>query len=219
MSTSKILSVAVGLLMWSASQANAADWDGFYAGLETGANLGTSHIFDENVVSGSQDYDASFGTSGVFAGVVAGWNQKNGNLVWGVEANGDFSTLSGDNAKWPFGTDSTASVDFSSALRLRGGVAMGKALVFVAGGVTLSDMKADFYDTGNRHDAFNGLTVGWTVGAGVDYAVANDWMIGTEFRYTNYGALKGETVTTDTGWYETNDLTDVSLRLSLKKKL
>lgn len=219
MGKSKIIVAALGVLMISASQSHATDWEGFYAGLETGVGLGTSHIYDASVSSGFQDYNTSFGASGLFAGVVAGWNKQNGKYVWGVEADGEFNGLSGDNPKWPWGTDSTANVDFSGSLRLRGGVTIGNALVYVAGGLTLADMKADFYDTGNRHDAFQGLTVGWTAGAGIDYAVANDWTIGTEFRYTDYGSLKGQTITTDSGWYETNNLKDVSLRLSLKKKL
>ena len=32
----------------------------------------------------------------------------------------------------------------------------------------------------------NDVRVGWTVGAGVDYAITNDWYTGLEYRYSQY---------------------------------
>ena len=40
---------------------------------------------------------------------------------------------------------------------------------------------------GQAHFTGNGQAVGWNIGAGVNYAVSNNIVVGAEYRYTQFG--------------------------------
>jgi outer membrane immunogenic protein len=104
--------------------------------------------------------------SGWIAGGFAGANfQTNTNLVLGVE--GDF----------------TVSNPWDATLRGRVGFALDKILVYGTGGLAVGRVKAVTTAPSNE----SATQLGWTVGAGVDAALAQNVIGRLEFRHTNLG--------------------------------
>ncbi len=194
----------------------AYDWNGWFGGFYAGYDFEHSHIFDNRVTTGQTDFDSSFNLSGLEAGLQASWNKQNGNFVWGFAGDIGYNGAS-NSTPWPFGTSSTVKTDFEGSLRMRAGMARDNVLLYATGGLALADVVGDYYDTGNRHDIIARLVPGVTVGVGTEFATASNWVVGAEVRYSYFAAAKGETTTTDSGWYESNQIQETTARLSFSK--
>jgi len=90
---------------------------------------------------------------------------------------------------------STAGLRWLGTLRGRAGVAFDRALIYVTGGLAYGDAKASSNATnfdGANTDLFagsvSGVRVGYTVGAGVEYAFTNNVSIKGEYLYYNLGS-------------------------------
>ncbi|AAL51583.1 31 kDa outer-membrane immunogenic protein precursor [Brucella melitensis bv. 1 str. 16M] len=152
--------------------------------------------------SGSLDVTASGFVGGVQAGY--NWQLANG-LVLGGEAdfqgstvksklvdNGDLSdigvagNLSGDES---FGLET--KVQWFGTVRARlGFTPTERLMVYGTGGLAYGKVKTSLsaYDDGESFSAGNSKTkAGWTLGAGVEYAVTNNWTLKSEYLYTDLG--------------------------------
>jgi outer membrane immunogenic protein len=192
----------------------AYDWTGFYFGVQAGYGFGKDHIHDEEVGTGISDYSDKFKIDGIIGGAHAGYNKQINSIVLGLEGDLEGSDVKGNNGSWPFGDRSKSNIDFQGSLRVRGGFAFDRSLLYVTGGLALGNINSDFYD-GANHDSFSSLKAGWTVGAGMEYAFTDSWSASLEYRYTEFGRLKGETVTTDSGWYEIDKLRENAIRVGV----
>jgi outer membrane immunogenic protein len=139
--------------------APSADWSGFYAGVQLGYG---------DVGSGGAGLDGD----GELGGVHAGYRWDLGTAVLGVEA--DYDTASID-----LGTGGD-TLDSVARLKLTGGYDLGRTLVYATGGVAQAEATvggASLSDTG------------WFLGAGVDFAVTDQWTLGGEIlghRFDDY---------------------------------
>nr|WP_247642942.1 outer membrane protein [Brucella sp. 63/311] len=152
--------------------------------------------------SGSLDVTASGFVGGVQAGY--NWQLANG-LVLGGEAdfqgstvksklvdNGDLSdigvagNLNGDES---FGLET--KVQWFGTVRARlGFTPTERLMVYGTGGLAYGKVKTSLsaYDDGESFSAGNSKTkAGWTLGAGVEYAVTNNWTLKSEYLYTDLG--------------------------------
>jgi len=121
------------------------------------------------------------GRIGVFAGY--NWEFSQGVLA-GIEA---------DMAREFNGMTATASevgTEWSKSIRLRVGKEQGNALVFVAAGWTQTDIYERDFNQERKAS-------GWTVGAGVDWAVSQHMFIRTEYRYNNFDPVELAGIETD----------------------
>lgn len=146
---------------------SAFSWTGFYVGIEGGADFLSTNI-------------AGFGTNNQTAGLIGGvigYNYEFPNrFVVGLE--GDAGGVLG--AKKTYGaTVFTTDASYFADIRGRLGYAIAdRALLYVAGGVAFGDTN------------FNGVAqgrVGYTIGAGLDYAFTNNLIGRVEYRYTDLG--------------------------------
>ncbi|THF53855.1 outer membrane protein [Allorhizobium terrae] len=148
-------------------------WAGGYAGVHGGYGWADGRVSGP---SGSSKQDFDGGRMGGFAG----WNFDMGNNVI-LGAEGD---LNYDWNKSSFGSQNFGT-ELSGSVRARAGYAMDKALLYVAGGWTGAGAKFKDSATGvNTGEMVNG----WTVGAGVDYAVTDKIFTRAEYRYNDYGS-------------------------------
>lgn len=144
-------------------------WAGGYAGVHTGYGFGEASR--ERFGSASVD-GARFGG---FAGY--NWQMSNGFVV-GLEADLNYD--------WNEGKANFARHKIETGLngsgRIRAGYAMDRALVFAAAGVAATEFKAfdPCFDD-------KGTAVGWTVGAGVDFALTDRMFTRVEYRYNDFG--------------------------------
>ena len=74
------------------------------------------------------------------------------------------------------------------SIRARAGVALDRALIYVTGGGAF----ASFTNTYSSFLGYNSIgksLAGWTPGAGLEFAVTNNWSIRAEYRYADYGSF------------------------------
>ena len=60
--------------------------------------------------------------------------------------------------------------------------------------------------------------LGWTLGAGVEYALSNNWTARAEYRYTDFGTKTDTLALTYPGFHAKNHYTDQAVRLGLSYK-
>jgi len=193
----------------------AFSWTGFYVGLNVGAAFGNSYtptfvaggLFPtaaSNLVPGT----SAGGTAFTFGGQ-AGYNWQVNQFVFGLETdinwrdgagnlNGTYATNPvGYGAAYPSYTLSGFSSDrWYGTLRGRIGFAADRALFYATGGLAYGE-RNDGTVTVNGAGAFpnvvfgsgsSGWRTGWALGAGIEYAVTNNWTIKGEYLHLDYGS-------------------------------
>jgi len=119
-------------------------------------------------------------TSGWLGGVFGGFNMQNGQLVYGAEADVNYSGVDGSNAS----QDARARLDGS--LRGRLGYAVNDdVLVYGTAGVAAERLRVTDTATAERD---TNMMIGYTVGAGTDVKLTEDVFARAEYRYTDYGS-------------------------------
>ena len=151
------------------------NWDGLFLGAFAGYGWGT--VTDED------GYFAAAGTEtdvkGWQVGVSAGANfTVSEAIVAGIVGDIAWTDLNGD-----VDADSSYSVDWTGSLRGRLGFDGGAFLPYVTAGVAFANTTvtdAALEDTQTH--------IGWTVGAGVEFAVADNVSLDLQYRYTDFGS-------------------------------
>ena len=157
----------------------AFTWAGFYLGLNGGYGFGRANW--KNSPLGTI---GTFATDGGLAGGTIGGNYQWNQFVIGLEGDVDWQNLRGSQSGAPcapLGTCATAS-NWLSTIRGRVGFAANRALLYGTGGVAFTNIKASFsalpYGGGNEP--------GWTAGAGVEFAMTDNWTAKLEYLYAGF---------------------------------
>jgi outer membrane immunogenic protein len=169
-------------------------WTGFYLGVYGGGVFGSSYATGPVGGFANNRYNKSPG-GGAFGGLV-GYNfQFNPNWVIGLEGEGGWQGVTATNtfvsATSGAAFTQTAETDYSARIRGRLGYAIAdRALLFVAGGVSFSDInpKLNTLSIVDGPYSISRNFVGWNIGGGVDYAFTPNWIGRVEYIYDNYGS-------------------------------
>jgi outer membrane immunogenic protein len=175
-------------------------WTGFYGGVNAGyawagARANSFSVpagtFAPNPAGGTVTYDTKGNRGGFTGGGQLGYNYQFGQFVVGVETDVQYVGLKRSNATplVPVGFPASytappigGGVDWFGTLRGRAGYAFDRALVYGTGGLAYgnaSDNRVFPFGKGND------TRLGWTAGAGVDYAVTNNVIVGLEGLYVD----------------------------------
>ncbi|MDR7223920.1 porin family protein [Aminobacter aminovorans] len=174
----------------SVQPAGGFNWTGGYVGVQAGHLWGTGRTTAETGWASEPDVDGWLG------GVYVGYNHQLANqVVIGVEADLTVSKADGfgDAYVWgvPFPPPAIGDVyelNWSGAGRVKVGYAMDRLLPYVAGGIAFADVNVHAVDDGYPISPIVGDTmVGWTLGAGVEYAFTDNLIGRMEYRYTDFG--------------------------------
>lgn len=173
----------------------------------TGNSVNTGFQIDRDVRTAT----VNFNDSGFTGGAQAGCNwQPHRNWVYGIEADINGSTLRGtrgvDFAQIPlpsnpaatlsgFSTSMTEKLSWFGTARARLGYASDRVLVYATGGLAYGQVQSSFLGTittgntaGTSYAGSSSPTrIGWTVGGGVEAAVAGNWSIKAEYLYVDLG--------------------------------
>ena len=150
------------------------NWTGFYIGINGGGGFGHSQW----------DSTGSFNTSGGLVGGTVGYNYQFGQGVVGIEGDIDWADLNGTtNFACPLGCKT--SDHWLSTVRGRLGYAADRFMPFVTGGAAFGDIRASTPGFAGA----NTTNAGWTVGAGLEFAIAGNWTAKAEYLYVNLGKL------------------------------
>jgi outer membrane immunogenic protein len=190
-------------------------WTGFYIGGNVGGEWGTSHANTSTVFDPVAGYFAassvpaiaavgqqSINRSSVTGGFTAGYNWQASNIVFGLEADINYFGFKGTatgGAVYPccapaaFTVTSSISSDWLATIRGRIGIlATPNWLLYATGGAAIAEVRANYAFT----DTFAAATesassrstrVGWTVGAGGEYALGDGWSFKAEYLYVDLG--------------------------------
>lgn len=193
-----------------------ATWTGFYAGGHIGfgwGDVGTDRadIFVPTALGFGTpgalvfSFNRSLMPEGAFGGGQFGYNYQAGSVVFGFEA--DVSWTSQTDAfdfsgrrfllseDYVYQETLRAKLEYMGTVRGRFGYAFGQFLPFITGGFAWGHVTADFNSRFTQlfgptqtiaFSQSNTLT-GWTVGGGVEYALARQWSAKAEYLYVDLG--------------------------------
>jgi outer membrane immunogenic protein len=148
-------------------------WTGFYVGVNGGGGLGRSNW----------DSAGGFNVSGGVVGGTVGYNYEYSHVVIGAEGDIDWSGIKGSTTTLGCPTGCTIANSWLSTVRGRAGYAFDRFLPYVTGGAAFGNVSAAAPGL-----AGNSTTnLGWTVGAGLEFAIAGNWTAKAEYLYVNLG--------------------------------
>lgn len=246
----KVFATAAFAAMAASSVASAADmaprytkappaivevwnWTGFYIGGNAGYSWGRSNtdLSYFNTATGlpiappvGSVTSAGFDMNGAIAGGQAGYNWQNGNWVFGLEADIQWSDEKGRAAYSCLGTlaggaclpgltflpagatGTTVAYDqklewFGTVRGRIGVLATPRALLYATGGLAYGSIKtsaalAGFTPAGLAVAAVGSNSdtrIGWTVGAGIEGKITQNWSAKLEYLYMDLGSFSGGT--------------------------
>jgi outer membrane immunogenic protein len=153
--------------------APAFNWTGFYLGVHAGAAIVDGDLND--------DFGSfSDTTTGFIGGVQAGYNWQFDSLVIGAQT--DFAYTSAKFSDDSF--DAEAKLEWLGTTTARVGYAVDNFLLYGKGGVAYGQSKIDDYLVGANDSKWH---VGWTLGAGAEYAFTQNITGLVEYNYVDLG--------------------------------
>jgi outer membrane immunogenic protein len=205
----KILLTGVSLIALGIASASAADiqrraimpakapvyvtptynWTGPYIGISGGGGWGHSD-FSAPLSSGN------FNTSGGLVGGTLGYNYQVGQAVLGLEGDVSWSNIRGSSTCGGLSCDTRNN--WLSTARVRVGYAADRFMPYVTGGAAFGDIHTNVASLGSA----SATKAGWTVGGGIEAAIAGPWTAKLEYLYVDLGR-GGSIVGSDAG-FKTN---------------
>lgn len=189
---------------------NSADWTGIYVGVHGGFGGDTfeypmTYDDGDNLGGFTIDASADITSSGFFGGGQAGYNWQLGpNFLVGVEGDISWSDIKGElglrasidpdvaNLRATAGSE----VEWFGTGRARVGfLPTASTLVYATGGVAFGEVKSSYdidlsaggFPIFALSDSTSETQVGWTAGAGVEFAITDHLRFKTEYLYVDLG--------------------------------
>jgi outer membrane immunogenic protein len=207
-----------------APEAPPYQWSGCYVGVNlgggtSGTNFGSTvdpgtHLLgaDSALVGGSGGGGAN--GDGLLAGGQAGCNLQFGIWVLGLEGDFDYfhsnpnfanntNTLS--DGVTPFTISQSLTTDYLATVRPRIGIAADRNLAYITGGVAFTRVNYTENYTDGAAPPGTGIAtasrslVGWTAGAGWEYAFSEHWTVRAEYLLASFPTTNALGAITDAG--------------------
>jgi outer membrane immunogenic protein len=159
-------------------------WNGLYIGAHVGGAWGTI----ESEFAAFPFPIASATINGFLGGGQIGYNFQSGIVVFGIEADASWSNLKG-TTPCLFVLSCKREVDFLGTVTGRLGFTADRALIYVKGGGAWAHVEHNAtIPIGPGFTLSDDKTIwGWTVGAGVEYAITGNWSAKLEYAYMDFG--------------------------------
>jgi outer membrane immunogenic protein len=162
-------------------------WTGLYMGVQIGYAWGNDPIDVADV--GVPDGFFDIRPTGVIGGAHVGYDLQIGPWVAGLEGTVDGTSIRGTTTS--AGVPDVTMIARSSvqgSIRLRAGIAFDRVLIYGTGGAAFASIENE-YSSGllGLEETDSKTRSGWTVGGGIAYAITNNWSIGAEYRYSDFG--------------------------------
>jgi outer membrane immunogenic protein len=194
----------------------AFTWTGFYVGLNAGYVFGGENNvrttgtpgFVGLIAPGIAPGNLKAGGDGFIGGGQIGYNMQYGQFVYGLETDLQFadtkkkSTFIGAPVLGTqLATSAESEMRYFGTLRARlGYTPIDRLLVYATGGLAYGDVKTNLAVNGVQNAALgwagskSDTRFGWTIGAGAEYALTNNWSIKGEYLYYDLGRKTVSTV-------------------------
>jgi outer membrane immunogenic protein len=161
------------------------NWTGFYLGINGGFGTGNSNWSD-----GVIGTTGSFPTSGFLVGGTVGVNYQIAEYVFGIEGDGDWTNLRGNSGSACGAISSVVAPPVScqtqsqwlATVRGRVGYAFDRILLYGTAGAAFGNVQTGLNPPSTFDSA---VEAGWTVGAGVEVAFAQNWTAKAEYLFVD----------------------------------
>jgi len=152
-----------------------ATWSGFYVGVNVGYGFGKSDWSSPAV---------SLSPKGFIAGGTLGYNMQTGTWVWGFEGDFNYSDIKETDDSCSAGSCETKLSWLGTARGRIGYAGWNNFLPYITGGGAFGGLKASS-NLGNASTT----KIGWTAGAGLEYAFMSNWSAKVEYLYMDLGSF------------------------------
>ena len=176
----RILALAAVAAVALSAPARAEDnWTALYWGFNGGYAVGDS------------DWDFGGGATtnpdleGELYGLHAGYMHQFDSIVLGFETSYDWANLDGATACPNPLASCQNSLNQIATAGLRLGIAADTALIYATGGYAYASVESRVYLAGPGDEAADEWHGGWYAGAGIDYLLNRDVMLGVEYLYVD----------------------------------
>lgn len=150
----------------------AYNWSGFYIGINGGGALGRS----------AWDSTGGFDLSGGLVGGTVGYNYQFGQAVLGIEGDIDWADINGSTTNaCALGCKTNDS--WLSTVRGRLGYAADRFMPYITGGAAFGDIRATTPGLAGN----SATNAGWTLGGGIEAAIAGNVTAKIEYLYVDLG--------------------------------
>ena len=204
------------------SPAPVYTWTGLYVGSQAGyvGQRYSQREFDLTNAGLPTSNNTSWTGGGVAVGVHAGYNAQMSQLVFGVEGDLEGSTTRGsqgylDPTVAGFTQSWSIRNYWRGAVRGRVGYAMDRFMPYIAGGLAFGGFKSNLSNWGSASENASTTRVGWTIGAGMEYAFDPALSARLEYRYTDFGQFSQTSTLAFPGNRYQNRVSDHSVRVGL----
>lgn len=157
----------------------------------------------------------TFSTKGALGSLYAGWGYQFGSLYAGIETDFGWSNIKGSQdttgkiGTVPFAERIENKIDWLGTTRARIGYAMGSVMLYGTGGAAYgrvasttttcmgcSSLNSSFTDSVSQSDT----RLGWSAGAGIEYAVTQNLAVRTEWIHYDLSKTKGDLARIGFAW-------------------
>jgi outer membrane immunogenic protein len=194
------------------------NWSGVYVGAQAGYGFSgnADYIYEDDPDS---SYNYQHDVDGALAGAYLGYNYQFGNgVVLGAELDAAWTDIDGSGATADSGDySSRTEIDWTAAARLRLGYAFDRFLPYISGGAAFAGVHFDEFNDGDFYSGEDFTAVGWTLGAGAEWAVTDNWVLRGEYRFTKFDGKDFTTQPQDEN-YELDDLDLHDVRIGVAYK-
>jgi len=156
----------------------AYNWSGFYLGVNGGGGWGRS----------GWTTPGNFDTSGGLAGGTIGYNYQMNQVVLGVEGDIDWADINGSTTTACAAGCQTKDT-WLSTVRGRLGYAADRFMPYITGGLAVGNIEPST----PGFSGANTTNAGWTVGGGIEFAIAGHWTAKAEYLYVDLGSINCST--------------------------
>jgi len=164
------------------------NWGGIYLGINGGYDgFGNSNWTNGPLATST----GSFSTKGFLGGGTLGANFQAGAFVFGVEGDLDWDNISGTSvAGCGFGAGAGISCqtqqNWLGTARGRVGYAFDRILIYATGGGAFGNIKGTINGSTPPLGTSSNTEFGWTAGAGIEYALAQNWTAKVEYLFVDF---------------------------------
>jgi outer membrane immunogenic protein len=175
------------------AMAQTQNWTGPYVGLQGGYGWGDST--GGLTISGNPiPYHPH--PDGILGGGHAGYEWQWGHWVFGAEGDLAGADITGSDTTTHIANKVQSFNNLDASLRGKAGFAIDRVLLYGTGGVAFGQVRTDyscptcFHPNGGSspYDTTSGVRIGWTAGAGAEFAITPKWSTAVEYRYTDLGS-------------------------------
>ena len=200
------------------AQSNAPfDWSGFYLGADIGGAWQDDNLIETQIGNPGYSHAQSAKSSSLIGGLHFGYNFEQSPLVLGIEADVQgtglqHSTLYSNSALARFGSQTSVQ----GSIRGRAGFALDRMLIYATGGPAFAQIDNTY--SYNASQDISTLRIGYTVGAGVEAALAAHWLGRLEYRYSDFGTIIDLPTIPWSGYPESRHETESTVMLGVSYK-